>query len=80
MKALVLVFLVACGGGWTAADTKSAAGAARAEIMIDELCRGDGACNAAQVRALDRAATCANASQLARHGAPVPDAGFSCLP
>jgi hypothetical protein len=37
-------------------------------------------CDAAQVRAVERAAYCANASMLSRHGEPPPDAGISCLP
>jgi len=70
----------ACGGGWSDADAKSAANAARDEVMLEGLCSGSMPCRPEQVRALERAAYCANASMLARHGALVPDAGIACQP
>lgn len=71
--------LLACGPSWGASDTKGATDAVHLEATALELCRVDsGSCNAGQVRALERAAWCLNASMLARHGANI-DAG-TCVP
>jgi hypothetical protein len=77
-----LVFgITACGGGWSAADTSAATNAARAETALEVLCGADaGPCLPSQVRALERASYCANASMLSRHGQAVPDAGIACAP
>ncbi len=82
MKTLPVILLAtACGGGFSDADTKSATEAVRAEAMIERLCAPGAACEASQVRALERATMCANASMLARHGKPVPDlGGVACQP
>lgn len=86
MIARLFVILVAalgacCGGAWADADGKSAYNAAQLEALGLALCAADDAgCEAPQVRALDRAAFCANASMLARHGEDVPDAGVACRP
>lgn len=70
-----------CGGGWAESDTKAATDAVRLEGMALELCAPDGgACAPSQVRALERAAYCLNASQLARHGQAVAEGGPACLP
>jgi hypothetical protein len=72
--------VVACGG-WSAADTKSATNATKVELFVEKLCAGDGGtCSPSQVRALERAAYCANASMLYSHGQPVGDAGIRCAP
>ena len=69
----------ACGGGWVDADTKSATDAVHIEATALELCEDDGGpCKPSQVRALERAAMCANESMLARHGKGVPEAGVQC--
>jgi len=76
-----LMMGVGCGGGWSTADTSAATNAARASTALETLCTADsGPCLASQVRALERASYCANASMLSRHGQPVPDAGITCQP
>jgi hypothetical protein len=80
----LLYLLAQCGcGGWADADVKAATDTVRLESMALSLCGGGGggdggSCAPGQVRALERAAYCLNASQLVRHGDEVPDAGVSC--
>lgn len=79
--ALFLLAQCGCGGGWAPADTKSATDAVHLEAMALSLCAPDGdACAPSQVRAIERACYCLNASQLARHGETVPDGGPQCQP
>lgn len=80
MRLLAVTFAaltVACGGGWSDADTSAATNAARLEARTIELEEGDGG---ASIRALSRAALCANASMLYRHNKPIPEAGADCKP
>jgi hypothetical protein len=72
--------LLACGGGWTEADTRSATDAVHAEQLAVEACSGDAGCPAGQVRALQTGALASNCSMLFHHGQSVPDAGASCHP
>jgi len=73
------LLLAGCGGGWSSADVSTATDAVHAQLAIERLCAPDaGICNAAQVRALERMALCADSSRLAAHGSPVPDAGIAC--
>lgn len=70
-----------CGGGWADSDTKSATDAVRAQMMIESICGGEGgACNPAQVRALERVSYCSSESMLFRHGQSLPDGGITCPP
>ena len=78
--AVVLLGLVACGGGWSDADTKSATDAVRAQLLVQNICAPDAGCPPAQVRALERASLCSNESMLFRHGHAVPDGGPECRP
>jgi hypothetical protein len=84
MTRLPLLFAIAatgCGGGWTDKDTTSLQDSVRDQAAGLELCGGDaGACNAGQVRALDRATYCTLAATLFRHGQTIPDGGVSCQP
>ncbi len=76
-----LCLLVGCGGGTTTADVQSATDAVNVEIQVEQICGREGsACDPRQVRALERAAYCANASIVYRHGHILPDAGIHCLP
>lgn len=78
---LWLIAQCGCGGGWSPADTAGATDAVHLEAMALGLCGPESdACAPSQVRALERASYCLNASMLARHGADVPDAGVACQP
>lgn len=78
LSALVLL-ASACGPSWTAADAKSATDAANQALGAIGLCT-DAAmgCKPEQVRAMERAAYCANASMLVRHGLPAPQTSIAC--
>lgn len=70
----------ACGGSWSDSDAKSATDAVHLEAIALSLCAPDGdACAPGQVRALERAALCANASMLYRHDVAF-EAGVQCQP
>jgi hypothetical protein len=81
MRLPLLLFLgLAACGGWSADDTTANTIAARSEARVLDLCAADdaGACTPSRVRAFTLLAFCANARELAAHGAPVSDAGVSC--
>ena len=80
--ALTALWLTACSPGLSASAENSARNAARDEMMAMRLCSDDdaGTCKPSQVRALERAAYCANASILASYGKDYPDAGIACTP
>lgn len=87
MRALLLVAALFCACKSTYPDDDQAANttAAKAEARIVELCAVDaedaGLCTPAHVRAFADLAYCANARELAVHGAPVPEAGgLQCQP
>jgi hypothetical protein len=70
--------LLHCGGGWSDADAKSLTDATRLELDTYQLVENvDGG---SPTRALSRAAFCANASVLFRHGVSIPDSGIVCQP
>lgn len=72
-----------CGGGLSDKAANSLQNGARDSMMAIRLCRDDdaGGCKPSQVRALERAAFCANASVLASYGKDYPDAGdIRCQP
>ena len=72
-----------CGGGWGDSDTKSASDAVRTEAMALTLCAdvdAASACVPSHVRALERAALCANESMLVRHGHALDAGGVQCTP
>lgn len=77
--AVLALTLVACRGSWSDKDAASASAAAHAEAWLLDACRADGGrCEPGDVRALERAAYCANASMLYRHGEDLDDAGIAC--
>lgn len=78
--AWVILTTAACGGGWADADAASARDAANLELQVESLVGDGDTCTASQVRALERAAYCSNASMLARHGGTMPDGGPRCQP
>lgn len=79
--ALVALAIVGCGGQkWTDADARNATDACHVELTLETLCAPGAACEASQVRALERAAYCASSSQLHRHAAPVPSSSITCQP
>lgn len=81
--ALALLALMSCGPSWTAADERAATNAVLTERAALHLCAPSdaGECRPSQVRALEQASLCANASMLARHGVPLPaDASDGCRP
>ena len=82
IRMLPAILLVACGGGWSDADTKAATNATKMELLVEARCGADDAstCDPASVRALERAAYCANASMLYRHDAGAKDAAIECQP
>ena len=67
-----LALLCGCGGGWTPADQASTADAVQLNLLADQMLDGGA------TRALERAAYCAEASVLHRHGGAVPDGGITC--
>jgi len=73
-----------CGAGFTEADASAARHAAELELAVEAVIAIDGddggSCNGAQVRALERAAYCANASQLYRHRRELPKTTIRCEP
>ena len=83
MRITALAFaLLGCGSGLSVPATNSIQNAARDNMMAIRLCQDDdaGMCKPSQVRALERAAFCANASVLASYGEDYPDAGIACSP
>jgi hypothetical protein len=77
--ALSFALLSGCGGGWSDSDTKSATDAVNVEHAAYAFCSDDGGmCMASRVRAMQRAAICANSSMLFRHDQPVPKTDISC--
>ena len=80
LAVLVALALTGCAGGkgaWTDVDTRRATAITRSQENALTLCAPDaGACNAAQVRALDGLALCKAGAMLFAHGDPVGfDAG-----
>lgn len=77
------LLLPACGAKWTTTDAQNATDSMNLQLQMEVLCGREDAgptCQPAAVRALERASFCATASELSRHGAPMPDAGIRCAP
>jgi hypothetical protein len=74
---LLLLALVGCGASW---DPTANTVGAQIEARQLERCATDdaGTCTAAFMRVTAATAYCANAQELAHHGAPVPEAGTTC--
>lgn len=71
--------LVACGGGFSDADSTAVTNSAR--LSLATLAAEQGVDGGGPLRALSRANFCAVSSVLARHSKPVPDAGsIQCAP
>ena len=79
-----LLLLAGCGGSYTDDDTTANTIAARSEARVLAFCASGaedaGGCTPSKVRAFIDLAYCANARELAAHGAPVPEAGAACRP
>jgi len=73
--------LAGCGASYSADDNTANTIADREESRVLALCATDdaGSCTPSRVRAFLTIAYCANARELSAHGAPVPEAGVSCL-
>jgi hypothetical protein len=79
MRPVVLVTLLcACGGGLSSASVTTLTDSTNDELQVEAIVGDGGTCVAAQVRALERAAYCGNASVLHELGRPVPDGGILC--
>jgi hypothetical protein len=78
--ALFFVVLTGCGSSYPADDEAANTIASRAEARVLDFCSADdaAACTPSKVRSFTRLAYCANARELASHGASVPEAGVAC--
>lgn len=81
MKHLVILLAFAGCGGMSTADLAATTDSARLQAEALSLCDPSApACQASQVRALERASLCLSDSVLFRHGEPTVDAGVACQP
>lgn len=82
MAAAVLCLLDGCKDGYTNDDKSANTIGARSESRVLDFCATDDAstCTPSKVRAFTLLSYCANARELAAHGAPVPEAGVACQP
>lgn len=75
MRWLLLALVGSCST-WTASDARWAQDVVNTAATALELCGDDaGACDPAQVRALERAQLCEASSTFVRHGISVPEDG-----